>query len=159
MTRRNVNADRPGFALFAARVPICQDSGEKSSRIGPFCPMCMKKAAALFGNRLIPRADTGTWTRDLFLTKEVLYRWAKTATFSISSGAKVYNKNEITKKSADFYRRMRSRFSSYLCKWHKINSLVFYTGCVFSCQAGKCIGFSDLTIYFYKQKKAQLISV
>ena len=49
-----------GFALFAARVPICQDSGEKSSRIGPFCPMCMKKAAALFGNRLIPRADTGT---------------------------------------------------------------------------------------------------
>ena len=28
--------------------------------------MCMKKAAALFGNRLIPRAD-------LFLTKEVLY--------------------------------------------------------------------------------------
>lgn len=60
MTRRNVNADRPGFALFAARVPICQDPGEKSSRIGPFCPMCMKKAAALFGNRLIPRADTGT---------------------------------------------------------------------------------------------------
>ena len=105
------------------------------------------------------RADDGIWTRDLFLTKEVLYRWAKTATFSISSGAKVYNKNEITKKSADFYRRMRSRFSSYLCKWHKINSLVFYTGCVFSCQAGKCIGFSDLTIYFYKQKKAQLISV
>ncbi len=60
MTGRNVNADRPGFALFAARVPICQDSGEKSSRIGPFCPVCMKKAAALFGNRLIPRADTGT---------------------------------------------------------------------------------------------------
>ncbi len=35
--------------------------------------MCMKKAAALFGNRLIPRADNGTCTRDLFLPQEVLY--------------------------------------------------------------------------------------
>ena len=50
----------------------------------PFQPLCLhrsarKKRLPCFGNRLISRAVDEDWTRDLFLTKEVLYHWATTA--------------------------------------------------------------------------------
>ena len=101
---------------FSSVCTICRQSGAadsvsnkgsnnapRTALSAPFSsPNGTKKEATFAGNLLIARAVYETWTHDLFLTKEVLYHWAKTAFYSLRAMQKYTRKMNLQKKCTEF---------------------------------------------------------